>query len=329
MPRSVADGVQALAEGKDVELYQLRTFVAVAEEGHLTRAAERLFISQPAVSAHVKALEEELGVALFTRSARGMQLTREGVALRPQAEAALKSVGELLSRARSLREEISGVLKIALNTDPELLRVRQLLGELRAAHPKLSLHLPQSMSKVIVEDVRLGRIDGGFAYLGEPLAGQQADELDSVRLSSTTLHVVCPPQWAERLSACTWAEAAEEPWIWYSDNCPCRPLLMRQLGPYADRIAKVAVTDAEGTLKSLVADGAGLGLLGRYEAEAWERDGEVRIVRCLEGLPIDIHFLHRRDRAEDPALRAVKAALRRVWNLAADAPEGADKGEGA
>ena len=87
-----------------MELYQLRTFVAVAEEGHLTRAAEKLFISQPAVSAHVKALEEELGVALFLRSARGMQLTREGAALKAQAEAALKSVGELLSQARALRQ---------------------------------------------------------------------------------------------------------------------------------------------------------------------------------------------------------------------------------
>jgi len=114
-----------------MELYQLRTFVAVAEEAHLTRAAERLFISQPAVSAHIKALEEELGVALFTRSARGMRLTREGQALRPQAEAALKSVGELLNQARSLRENLSGDLKIALNTDPDLLRVHRLMDALR------------------------------------------------------------------------------------------------------------------------------------------------------------------------------------------------------
>ena len=61
-----------------MELHQLRTFVAVAEEGHLTRAAERMFVSQPAVSSHVKALEAELGVALFDRTPKGMRLTREG-----------------------------------------------------------------------------------------------------------------------------------------------------------------------------------------------------------------------------------------------------------
>jgi DNA-binding transcriptional LysR family regulator len=304
-----------------VELYQLRTFVAVAEEGHLTRAASLLFISQPAVSAHIKALEEELGVVLFTRSARGMQLTREGLALKPQAEAALRSVGELLSQARALREELVGELRIALNTDPELLRVRQLMVTLREGHPRLEVHLCQSMSKLIVEDVRAGRLDGGYAYVGEPMTGPLAEELDCLRLSETTLHVVAPPAWAERLQCCTWAEVAAEPWVWYSDNCPCRPLLMRQLAPYISDVRKVAVTDSEGTLKALVADGAGLGLLGRHEALAWQRDGEVRILESLPGLPIDICFVSRRDRASDPALRAVLAALRQVWE-----PEPAEEG---
>ena len=61
-----------------MELYQLRTFAAVAEEGHLTRAAERLHLSQPAVSGHIKALEQELDVRLFERTATGMVLTEPG-----------------------------------------------------------------------------------------------------------------------------------------------------------------------------------------------------------------------------------------------------------
>ncbi len=154
-----------------MELYQLRTFVAVAEEGHLTRAAERLFISQPAVSAHIKALEEELGVALFTRSSRGMQLTRDGQTLRPQAEAALKSVGDLLSQARSLRENLTGELHLALNTDPELLRVRRLMDALRAAHPKLprkaavdDRERPRQMRP---RDRQIGDRDRAVAALGQ------------------------------------------------------------------------------------------------------------------------------------------------------------------
>ena len=61
-----------------MDLHHLRTFVAVAEENHLTRAAERLFVSQSAVSSHIKALEGELGVVLFHRTPKGMTLSREG-----------------------------------------------------------------------------------------------------------------------------------------------------------------------------------------------------------------------------------------------------------
>ena len=58
-----------------MEIYQLRTLLAVAREGSITRAFERLFLSQPAISAHIKAMEDELGIALFERTPRGMSLT--------------------------------------------------------------------------------------------------------------------------------------------------------------------------------------------------------------------------------------------------------------
>ena len=69
-----------------MELYQLRSFVAVAEAGHLTRAADRLHISQPAVSAQIKALEEELEVELFQRRSSGMALTAAGKRLLGEAQ---------------------------------------------------------------------------------------------------------------------------------------------------------------------------------------------------------------------------------------------------
>jgi len=297
-----------------MELYQLRTFVTVAEEGHLTRAAERLFISQPAVSAHVKALEEELGVALFTRSARGMQLTREGAALKQKAEATLKSVSEFMSQARSLREDLTGELHVALNTDPDLLRVNRLMDALRSAHPKLQVHLPQSSSNLIVEDVRGGRVDGGFAFVAEPVGAALPPEISCLLLATTSMHVVAPPEWRDRLGACTWAELAQESWVWFTDACPCREMLERQLSPFTGAIKKVAVTDYEGTLKALVASGAGLGLMHRDEAEGWAKTGEV----CIwpnDQLPIGICFLTRADRLGDPAIGAVLATLRRVWGL--------------
>ena len=85
-----------------MDLTQLRTFVAVAQEGHLTRAAERLHISQPAASTHVRALEAYLQVQLFARTNRGLELTAAGRRLADSAERVLSSaVGSRASRASS------------------------------------------------------------------------------------------------------------------------------------------------------------------------------------------------------------------------------------
>ena len=82
-----------------MEIYQLRTFLAVARLGSLTRAAEQMHISQPAVSKQLKALEEELGALLFDRLSFGMALTKAGETLLPHAERTLFEAVELLNTA--------------------------------------------------------------------------------------------------------------------------------------------------------------------------------------------------------------------------------------
>ena len=86
-----------------IDLVQLRTIVAVAEEQHLTRAAERLFISQSAASAHVRALEDQLDTQLFVRTNRSLELTRAGQLLARKAKALLNEEAQFTSFARELR----------------------------------------------------------------------------------------------------------------------------------------------------------------------------------------------------------------------------------
>jgi molybdate transport repressor ModE-like protein len=82
-----------------VDLYHLKTFVAVAREGSITRAAEVVHLSQPAVSAHVKEVEDALGLTLFERTSRGMSLTADGRRLLAKAEHALAAHQDLLEEA--------------------------------------------------------------------------------------------------------------------------------------------------------------------------------------------------------------------------------------
>lgn len=95
-----------------MEIHQLRTYVTVAREGHLTRASELLNLSQPALSAHIKSLEDELGVILFERTPKGMKLTPPGQLLLNQAENALSAFTGMFTQAKILKNEVSGSVKI-------------------------------------------------------------------------------------------------------------------------------------------------------------------------------------------------------------------------
>jgi DNA-binding transcriptional LysR family regulator len=99
-----------------MELYQLRSFAAVAESGHLTRAADRLHISQPALSAQIKALEDELGVPLFERLPSGMELTPAGRSLLAEAQKVVAAAQVLRSHASAFKGEVAG--RVSVGTSP-------------------------------------------------------------------------------------------------------------------------------------------------------------------------------------------------------------------
>src|SRR5919198_1283671 len=91
-----------------MELFQIRSFLKVAEEGSITRAAEALCLTQPAVTQHVRALERELGVALFDRTGRGVRLTAAGLALREYARRSLGLLGECRQAIADLAAGVPG-----------------------------------------------------------------------------------------------------------------------------------------------------------------------------------------------------------------------------
>src|SRR5436190_14733302 len=100
-----------------MELYQLRSFAAIAETGQLTRAAEKLHVSQPALSSQLKALEEELEFALFERTPGGMVLTAPGKRLLADAEKVLAAAQNMQHNARTMKGDISGKARIGTLAD--------------------------------------------------------------------------------------------------------------------------------------------------------------------------------------------------------------------
>lgn len=153
----------------------LRYFLTVAEELHFTRAAERLYVSQPALSKQVRVLERQLGVELFRRDARGVTLTEAGTALLPHARRVLDAWSEGAAALEAARAAARGTLVVGMSTSPGrgglLPAIR---SRFTAAHPDTVLRLRQ----VSWEDPTAGLADGGtdvaFVWLPLPDADRYA-----------------------------------------------------------------------------------------------------------------------------------------------------------
>lgn len=144
-----------------MELRHLRYFVAVAETGSLSQAAEKLFIAQPPLSVQIRQLEEEVGAALFTRHPRGVRLTAAGAALLPEARELLARAARLQGFAQSappLQSLALGFVPSASTTVlPDLVR------PLREAHPELQLQLKEMITSEQIQAIIGGQLDAGLA----------------------------------------------------------------------------------------------------------------------------------------------------------------------
>ena len=144
------------------DLRQLRYFVAVAEERHFGRAAKRLAMTQPPLSQAIRALEEELGVALFARTKRTVELTPVGADLLPEVRKLLAAAEGLRPLAQSLARGEAGTLALAFVSTADYGLLPQLLREFAGRYPGVRLQLAEATSDVQIDELVAGRIDAGL-----------------------------------------------------------------------------------------------------------------------------------------------------------------------
>jgi DNA-binding transcriptional LysR family regulator len=155
-----------------MELRHLRYFIAVAEEKHVTRAAERLGIQQPPLSQQMRALERELDVQLFHRRPRGVELTNAGLALLADARAILAHVDHAFATTRRTARGEQGRIAVGFtSSSPFHPFVPRIIRAYREAFPLVSLTLEEGGTTELIEHLRSERID--VALIRTPLANQQ------------------------------------------------------------------------------------------------------------------------------------------------------------
>lgn len=151
-----------------MELRHLRYFVAVVEEQNFTRAAERLHVAQPGVSAQLRQLERELGEPLLDRADRTVRLTAAGAAFLPYARAALDAVESGTASVAALVGLVEGRLRIGsvATISSGTLDLPGLLAEFHAEHPGVDIVLTGNATADLIADIQQGRVDVAFMGLG-------------------------------------------------------------------------------------------------------------------------------------------------------------------
>ena len=160
-----------------MELRQLRYFVAVAEELHFRRAAERLYVAQPAVSEQIRKLEVELGVQVFDRTPRGVVLTDAGAALLEEARRMLQLAETAQHAARNAHQRAASMLRIGY--PPELLpsAFPRALRRLAAHAPNVEVTLETGPALKLIDAVRERRADAVITALPAPVDGLRTTPL--------------------------------------------------------------------------------------------------------------------------------------------------------
>ena len=195
-------------------LRQIRAFLLAAETGSFTTAAEQMNLTQSAVSMLIRQMEEALGLPLFVRTGRGVELTEFAAEARPGLARALSELGEIADAARGLRELRGGQLRLAL---PQILAAAWLPGamaEFRADHPQVRVEIADTVADRVAHSVAARDAEVGIGPERTPPPGIEAlplwDVPIEIALAADAPLAAVPELTAERIGRLDWIHYSDE-----------------------------------------------------------------------------------------------------------------------
>jgi DNA-binding transcriptional LysR family regulator len=290
-----------------MELRQLEYLVAVAEEAGFTRAAERLHVAQPGISAQIRRLEREFGEELLDRTGRTVRLTEAGATVLPYARAALAAVAGARLAVHELAGLVRGRVAIGVVTACGGLDVAGLLAAFHGAHPGVEISLAEDNSDHLLAAVHTGELD--LAVVG--LAGPPPDGVRThVILDEELLAAVALDDPLAGVSEITIAELCERALISLPVGTGMRACLDEACAAGGARPRIAFEAGDPGVLAQLAARGLGVAILPASAVAA--RPGRLHGIAVRPGLRSRVELAWRADGPTSPAARAMVTHARAV-----------------
>ncbi len=291
-----------------MEIYQIRAFVAVARAGNLTRAAEALALTQPAVTGQIKALEQDLGIALFDRSAGKLSLSKAGAQLFDTAEELLNMATRLKAEARQLQGELQGDMILGIpGEQAQFLRLGELASEVVHTLPLVELKTTILPSEELIDHIRLGKLTTAMVIATHPPADAFWMPLRTVRY-----RIALPNSLNTQAGQGGWKELSQMPWL---DGIPGSHihLLLRALFERHGLAPRIVMQSADmSNADVLVRADAGCALLREDIAIAGAARNEF-VVWGHTMAEATLGFVASQNHITDPFVVALISIVRKLW----------------
>lgn len=295
-----------------MELTALRQFVVIAESGHITRAAQRLGVSQPALSAMLKKLEAEVGAPLLDRTGRGVLLTDAGRVFLEHAQASVRRADEAVVSVRELIGLESGSIRIGGGATAVAHLLPSVVSAVRKAHPALRFYVREAGSRAVADAVLSGELDLGIVTT--PITGPGSDDLMAVATIQDELMLVVPEDHElAGQSSYSWSSIREDPLVLFEHGSAVRNIIDHASRESEISLNVVMEVRSTETIERMVEAGIGPGFISRFAL------GDKRGLICRDGrLFRELAVVRRRDRVPSAASAVFERML--IAELAAYSP---------
>ncbi len=289
----------------NISLKQLRAFAAVSHEGSFTRGAERLFLTQSALSALIRNLESELGVRLLDRTTRKLELTDAGHELLGSVERLLNDIEHMTTNLQDVAAMRRG--KVRLGATPLLAAtlLPQVLASFAQAYPGVVVRVVDAPATVLVEKLRAGELEFILATVE-----RIENEMEAVNILSDQLVVVCAPDHAlASRKSISWSAVRKEPLLMLAKGSGLRALADQSFEKSGDPPPAVQEVTHVVTAMAMAAAGLGVAIVPAYAQNALGGSKVVAVKLTQPAVIRQVSLVHMKQRSLSPASKALHSHL--------------------
>lgn len=293
-----------------MEFHQLKTFITVAETKNVTRAASRLNTTPPSVSNHIRQLEKELDVTLFTRTPKGMKITSQGEALCLKALDILTASDEFYHTAKTLKNDIKGHVSLGINADSGYLRIPDIIKALYHQYPGINLEIVTSSSGEILKWVEAGKLDCGFVF-----GSHDNSRVEFVFLSRVDLVIAIPVRFKQTLKHADIKDIAALPWIFPTHMCPFLNQVRSVLDNRGIELTHKVFANDDVTKYAFIDQGIAVSVLEKHEGQSFAKRKKVFFWQGPEKFESTLSFAYSKHQSDDLLIKTITAFVKDAWKV--------------